>query len=89
MSEQNQVEKQLDKSSTQEIIQTALTTENEDIYWDLVHILRIRGGDEEFTAASHLCESKNPQERTLGVNIIAQLGAIQGNFRTCERGDIL
>ncbi|BAZ06593.1 HEAT repeat domain-containing protein [Calothrix sp. NIES-3974] len=90
MPEQNQAENlQLDKSCTQEIIQTALTTENEDVYWDLVHILRIRGGDEEFTAASHLCEGKNPQERTLGVNILAQLGTTQGNFCTRERGEIL
>ncbi|MFL9465998.1 hypothetical protein AB0759_36015, partial [Scytonema tolypothrichoides VB-61278_2] len=78
-----------DKRSTNEIIQTALTTESEDIYWHLVHILRIRGGDREFTAASKLCESQNSKERTLGVRILAQLGTTQKQFRILERGDIL
>ncbi|NJL64711.1 MAG: hypothetical protein HC903_26465 [Methylacidiphilales bacterium] len=80
---------QNDEKSTNEIIQTALTTENEDIYWDLVSILRSRGGDEEFIAASKLCESINSKDRTLGVNILAQLGTIQKEFRNLERGDIL
>ncbi|PAX49812.1 hypothetical protein [Brunnivagina elsteri] len=78
-----------DEKSTNEIIQTALTTENEDVYWDLVNILRNRGSEEEFTAASKLCESQNSKERTLGVNILSQLGTIQKEFRTLERGDIL
>jgi HEAT repeat protein len=90
MSEPNQVENLTpNESSTQEIIQTALTTENEDIYWNLVYILQVRGGEEEFTAASKLCESQNSKERALGVNIIAQLGTTQGKFRTRDRGDIL
>ncbi|BAZ40551.1 hypothetical protein NIES4101_65120 [Calothrix sp. NIES-4101] len=77
------------ESSTQEIIQAALTAENEDIYWDLVYVLHIRGGDGEFTAASKLCESENSQERTLGVNILAQLGTTKKQFCILDRGDVL
>ncbi|MEA5574089.1 HEAT repeat domain-containing protein [Calothrix sp. UHCC 0171] len=90
MSELNQVENLIpNESSTQEIIQTALITEDEDIYWDLVYILQVRGGDEEFTAASNLCANGNTKDRTLGVNIIAQLGTTKGKFRSRDRGDIL
>jgi HEAT repeat protein len=90
MFEPNQMENyENDKRSTNEIIQAALTTENEDIYWDLVFILRIRGSDEEFAAALKLCESGNSQERTLGVNILAQLGTTRKKFRIIERGDVL
>jgi HEAT repeat protein len=89
MFESNQMESvEKDERSTNEIIQTALTTENENVYWDLVNILRTRGGEEEFTAASKLCESQNSQGRTLGVNILAQIGTTKNKFRTIERGDI-
>lgn len=77
-----------DLKSTNEIILLASFEEDEDTYWELVGILRTRGGDEEFTAASKLCKSQSPEERSLGVDILAQLGIPERTFPQ-QCGDIL
>jgi HEAT repeat protein len=77
-----------DPRSTNEIIRLASCEEDEDSYWDLVAILRARGGDEEFIAASKLCKSQNQKERSLGVDILAQLGIPEMTFPQ-QCGDIL
>lgn len=77
-----------DPRSTTKIIQLASDEQDKDSYWDLVWILRARGSDEEFAAASRLCQSQSPKQRSLGVDILAILGIPQ---RTCTQqcGDIL
>ncbi len=77
-----------DSRSTKEIIKLAALEEDEDNYWNLVRILHGRGGDEEFVAASRLCESQSSKERSLGVDILAQLGTSQKTW-TQQSGDIL
>jgi HEAT repeat protein len=77
-----------DSKSTKEIIQLACREEDEDTYWDMVWILQKRGSDEEFAAASKLCESENPKERSLGVDILAQLGIPERTFPQ-QCGDII
>lgn len=77
-----------DSRSTKEIIQLAFNEEDEDNYWNYVYILHFRGGEEEFTAASKLCESQSVSERILGINILSQLGIPQRTFLQ-QSGDIL
>jgi HEAT repeat protein len=67
---------QTDSRSTQELIELALTEENEDA----VSILHFRGNQEVFAAASKLCDSQNPQERALGADILGQLGIPNRTF---------
>ncbi|MEH2423547.1 MAG: hypothetical protein V7K48_22325 [Nostoc sp.] len=62
---------QSDPRSTEELIELALKSENDN---NLVAILHFRGNQEVFQAASKLCNSHNPQERQLGADILGQLG---------------
>ncbi|NMG18296.1 hypothetical protein [Brasilonema bromeliae] len=77
-----------DPRSTKELVKLALTEEDNETYWDLVWILRARGSDEEFEAASRLCESQNPKERSLGVDILGYLGIPERSYPK-ECGEIL
>ncbi|QLE59694.1 HEAT repeat domain-containing protein [Nostoc sp. TCL26-01] len=77
-----------DSRSTTKIIQLASDEEDKDSYWDLVWILRARGSDEEFAAASRLCQSQSSKQRSLGVDILAILGIPQRTY-TQKCGDIL
>ncbi len=77
-----------DPRSTNEIIRLASSEEDKDSYWDLVWILHARGSDEEFIAASKLCKSQNSKKRSLGVDILAQLGIPERTFPQ-QSGDIL
>jgi HEAT repeat protein len=77
-----------DPRSTPEIVQAAITTANEDICWDNIWVLQARGGKEELGAAAALCESLDPNERIVGVNILGQLGIPDRTFpQAC--GDVL
>jgi HEAT repeat protein len=69
-----------DRRTTQELIAAALTEPDEDEAWDAVVMLHFRGTREVFDAASQLCRSECPQERTLGANILGQLGIPDRNF---------
>jgi HEAT repeat protein len=70
----NKTHKQSDSRSTKELIQLALTTEDELGNWEAVTILHRRGTREVLEAARTLCQSDNPDERCLGADILAQLG---------------
>jgi HEAT repeat protein len=74
--------------STAEIVEIAVATEDEEIYWDNIWILQARGGETELLAASKLCESNNPQERILGIQILGQLG-IPTRTLPQQCGDVL
>ncbi|BAY20082.1 hypothetical protein NIES21_59520 (plasmid) [Anabaenopsis circularis NIES-21] len=74
--------------STQQIIQLACCEENQETYWDYVLILRMRGSNEELVEASKLCQSQSPKKRSLGVDILGELGIPQRTFLT-QCGDIL
>lgn len=81
-------EKRNDPRTNEELIRIALTHDDEDIVWDAIVILHIRGTQEIFETASKLCESDNPKERACGVDILAQLGTPEKPFRK-ETTDIL
>ena len=63
-----------DPQTTDELITTALTDPDEIAAWDAVSTLHFRGTKEVFDAACQLCASDCPQERSLGANILGQLG---------------
>lgn len=69
-----------DPRPTHEFITTALTDPDEIVAWDAVSTLHLRGTREVFDAACQLCASDCPQERTLGANILAQLGIPDRSF---------
>jgi len=50
-----------DPRSTEELIRTALTEEDEDVAWEHVATLHLRGTQEVFEVAQHLCKSVNPR----------------------------
>jgi HEAT repeat protein len=77
----NYIEEQRnDPRSTEELIQIALAQENEYAFRDIVSILHFRGSYEVLEAASRLCNSQNPKERELGVDILGQLGIPKRTF---------
>jgi hypothetical protein len=47
-----------DPRSTEEIVRSAISTENEDTCWDNIWILQARGGREELAAAAKLCHTQ-------------------------------
>ena len=73
-----------DLRSTEEIVKAAISTDNEDICWDNIWILQARGGREELAAAAKLCDSADPNQRIIGINILGQLGMPDRSFpREC------
>ncbi len=76
------LEKQSDPRSNQELITTALTRSDEDSDpgWEAIRVLQARGTQDIFDAARRLCESENPLEREVGVDILGQLGIPERTF---------
>ncbi len=75
-------EAQSDPRSTHEFISLALTEPDEVTAWEAVATLHYRGTKEVFDAACQLCGSECPNERTLGANILGQLGIPNRSFPT-------
>lgn len=63
-----------DPRSTEELIRLALTEEDDDAAWKPVVILHFRATPEVLAEAQTLCSSAHAKERTLGANIMGQLG---------------
>lgn len=63
-----------DPRSTSELVGIALTHEEDDVHWDAVHVLRMRGTKEVFDAMRGLCKSDRWLERELGADVLGQLG---------------
>jgi HEAT repeat protein len=63
-----------DMRSSENIIALALVTTDEDLMWDCIAILQLRGGKNEFRLASRLTASTSPNERCLGARVLGQLG---------------
>jgi HEAT repeat protein len=62
-----------DPRSSAEIVALALAEADEDMMWELVSILQLRGGAQEYQLAVQLTAAADPKERCLGVDILAQL----------------
>jgi HEAT repeat protein len=73
-------EAQDDPRATHEFITMALTEPDENATWEAVVTLHFRGTREVFDGACNFCASECPQERTLGANILGQLGVPNRSF---------
>jgi hypothetical protein len=71
---------QNDPRSTYELISIALTEMDDQAGWEAVVTLHFRGTKEVLDAARQLCASDCPQERTLGADILGQLGVSTRSF---------
>ncbi len=71
---------QNDPRSVEELVATALIATDEELAWRAILSLHYRGTGEVFERARSLCESSNPKERELGVDILGQLGVPQRTF---------
>lgn len=73
-----------DSRSTEELIQLALTAPEEDDdgddRWDFIWLLRYRGTRDVLDRAIALTESNNSEERTIGIQILDQLGIPDRTF---------
>jgi HEAT repeat protein len=69
-----------DPRTTDELISVALAEQDDDRAWEAVVTLHFRGTKDVLDAARHLCASECPQERTLGANILGQLGVPARSF---------
>ena len=69
-----------DPRTVHELITQFLTEPDEDQSQELLCILLFRGTKDVFDAASDLCVSACPQERTLGAHILGQLGSPERSF---------
>lgn len=73
-------EARADPRSTDELISSALSEQDEDRAWEAVSLLHLRGTRDVFDAASSLCRSDCIYEKTLGANILGQIGVPKRNF---------
>lgn len=69
-----------DQRAVSELFEIALNSGDEDLRWDAVAALHWRGTREIFDRAAELCQSKNPEERALGADILGQLGVPERTF---------
>lgn len=63
-----------DPRSVWELIDIALSEEDEHAAWQPINVLHHRGNRETFVAARELCESDDPRKQTWGIRILATLG---------------
>lgn len=64
-----------DPRSTEELFDAAIYAASEDDCWKAIRALQSRGGRESFERAKELCNRADPRMRTLGVDILCQLGS--------------
>jgi HEAT repeat protein len=69
-----------DPRSTHELLTIALTAEDEDTVWEAVGVLCWCGTREVFDAARQFCASRCPRERTVGADVLEQLGIPERSF---------
>jgi HEAT repeat protein len=67
--------------ATDELVRMALVARHEDARWEIVNRLHWRGTREVFEAAREMCTSPHAFERTLGADVLAQLGLGKRPFR--------
>jgi HEAT repeat protein len=78
--EKRKREAQNDPRATHELVTQVLTEPDENAAWEAVSTLQYRASRDVFDAACQLCGSACPQERTLGANILGQLGIPDRSF---------
>jgi HEAT repeat protein len=71
-----------DHRTISELVRVVLTEEDEDELWRAVWTLQHRGTQEVFDIARGLCSSEEVNKKTVGVDILAQLGTPEMPFRS-------
>ena len=71
---------QNDPRTANELISLALAEPDKDVAWEYVVLLHLRGSWDVFEAVRSLCQSDCVVEKTLGVNIVGQLGVPNRTF---------
>src|SRR5262249_9787412 len=71
-----------DPRATHEFVTIALTEPDENVAWKAVETLHFRATKDVLETACRLCTSECPQERTLGADILGQLGVPNRTFPT-------
>jgi HEAT repeat protein len=67
---------ELENKSTEELFATTLSGQYDDeVAWEAVSVLRLRGTSEVFELAKSYCDSIDPKARARGLSVLAQLGA--------------
>ena len=69
-----------DPRSTSELLAVALTQGDEELRWNAIGALHLRGTREIFETAAAFCRSTEAKERALGADILAQLGVPERSF---------
>ena len=69
-----------DPRSVAELFAAALGVGDDELRWDAVAALHWRGSREILDRAAELCRSSNPEHRTLGADILGQLGIPERAF---------
>lgn len=77
------------QTTTQVLLQRALSEDDWDRYWDIVMVLHLRGTEEVFCEARRMCFSDDPDQRALGADILGQLGAPNRPFAAESAGIFL
>ncbi len=69
-----------DPRTVDELINTILAVTDEDILWNAIAVLHVRGSAGVLDRARELCRSMCQRERSLGATILAQLGCPERTF---------
>ncbi len=69
-----------DPRSVDELISSALSESDDGLAWDCISALQWKGSREVFERASGLCRSFCPVERSMGADILGQLGVPDRSF---------
>lgn len=69
-----------DPRATHELVTTILTRPDGDMAWEAIVMLHLRGTREVFDTARRLCASPCPLERSVGADILGQLGVPDRTF---------
>ncbi len=66
--------------STKELIENALSTDDEEKYWEYIRSLHIRGTKEVVDSAIKLCESDPIKSKVTGADILGQSGVPERSY---------
>jgi len=69
-----------DPRTNEELLHTALTQEDEELVWDAIGVLHLRGSPDTLEAARQLCASQDANDRRVGADILGQLGKEENKF---------
>lgn len=70
----SEAERRGDKTPSLELVSKALKTKDDNVYWDVLVTMHFRASSDDFHQAVELSQSPFANRRTLGCDILGQLG---------------